>query len=223
MANDAEALPAHIAMARLQEIYSRTAAFYDEVVAEKQATAKEMAIDLLVRQPGERFLEAGCGTGWALSRILRGTGIVNAYGVDLAPGMLAVARERLSKAGLTSPLILADARALPFRDASFDCLLTSYTLEVLSLADIRAVLVECQRVLSPGGRIVVVNLTEGEGSDAAMTDDWKRRYAIDPENFGGARPLHASSLLEEAGFVNLTRRYSGPDWPSEVVRAETPK
>ena len=42
--------------------------------------------------------------------------------------------------------------------------------------------------------------------------------ATDPGANGGARPLHSLALLREAGFVELTLRYVGPEWPSEVIR-----
>ena len=216
-------LPSAIDILRLQEIYDRTAAFYDEVVAEHQAKAKEQALELLARHPGERFLEVGCGTGWAFRRVLSRSGPTGALGIDAAPGMLAVAGRRLLEEheGGYPPLALADARALPFAAAAFDCLLTTYTLEVLPLQDITAVLQECLRVLRPGGRLVAVNLTEGEGEDAAVTEEWKRGYAADPEYFSGSRPLLLSGLIERAGFRDVRRQYSGHGrgWPSEIISA----
>jgi hypothetical protein len=52
-----------------------------------------------------------------------------------------------------------------------------------------------------------------------MTDDWQQRFLADPEAFGGARPLLASQMLLEAGFSDVSRRYVGPEWPSEVLLA----
>jgi demethylmenaquinone methyltransferase/2-methoxy-6-polyprenyl-1,4-benzoquinol methylase len=216
-----EPLPNPLDVARLGEIYSRTAAFYDGVVAGRQASAKLAALDLLDRTPGERFLEVGTGTAWALERLIARSGVEDAYASDVATGMLDVARQRLAGDG-GGPLLLADGRALPFAEAGFDCLLNTYTFEVLPAGDIAAVIDECLRVLRPGGRIAVVNLTDGEGADAAMTEDWKRRYADDPEFFGGARPLHLQPMLEAHGFERVTRRYVGPDWPSEVLLAYRP-
>jgi len=180
-----------------------------------------VAIARLDRRPGERFLEVGVGTGWAFARVVGASGAGGAFGVDVAAGMLAVARRRLrDEAGLAqAPLLLADARALPFPDAAFDCLLSSYTLEVLSRRDMALVLAECRRVLRPSGRVVLLNLTEGEGEDAAFTDDCKRRFAADAEAFGGARPVRLAPLLEELGFRDVRRRYVGGEWPSELLLA----
>lgn len=210
-----EPLSNPLAIERLAEIYSRTAAFYDGLVAGHQARAKLTALEMLARQPGERLLEVGVGTGWAFSRIVARSGRDGAYGLEVSHGMLDVARQLEGAGGWG--LLLGDGRRLPFADARFDCLLNTYTFEVLPTADIAPMLDECRRVLRPGGRLVVVNLTEGEGQDAAMTDDWKRRYGDDPEFFGGARPLQLQPMLEQHGFVRVTRRYIGQEWPSEVL------
>ena len=213
-------LDSPIGVPRLQAIYDRTAAFYDAVVAAPQAKAKLEAIALLARRPGERFIEVGVGTAWAFARVVAASGAEGVIGLDVAPGMLAVARRRLTEeTGAHSPLLLADARRLPLADAAFDCLLCTYTLEVLPAADAETVLAECRRVLRPGGRAVFLNLTPGEGADAAFTDDWQRHFAVDPERFGGARPIRAAPLLRKAGFRDVSRGYVGGDWPSELLVA----
>lgn len=136
--------------------------------------------------------------------------------------MIDVARTRLRSEGAGQPeLVLGDLRGLPFADQEFDCLLCTYTLEVLPEPVIYQALAEMRRVLRAGGRLVIVDLTEGEGGDAAMIENWKQRYARDPEFFGGARPLRLLPLLEASGFYQAERRYSGhgAGWPSEVVLA----
>lgn len=157
---------------RLQEIYSRTAAFYDQVVAEHQAAAKELAIEMLKREAGERFLEVGLGTAWALVRIIRESGAERVFGIEAASGMLDVARERLRSEGTgLQELSLGGLRSLPFAAESFDCLLCTYTLEVLPQAVINQALSEMRRVMRCGGRLVVADLTEGEGEDAAIIEE----------------------------------------------------
>lgn len=258
-------LPNPLDVARLGEIYSRTAAFYDEIVAERQSGPKLEVLRQLNRQPGEPFLEVGVGTAWAFAHLIAESGPANAYGLDVATGMLDVARQHLSEPApvpslepdsghceeasadaaisrppetsrnpleavdpsladepLHTPFLLADARHIPVPDATFDCLLNTYTFEVLATPDIAPVLDECLRILKPGGRLAVVNLTDGEGPDAAMTEDWKRRYQNDPEFFGGARPIHLQPMLEARGFTNVTRTYVGPHWPSEILLARRP-
>lgn len=216
-------LPNPLGVARLGVIYSNTAAFYDGLVAEKQAAAKLKAVDLLQRQVGERFLEVGAGTGWAFAHIVQASGVQGAYALDVAPGMLAVARDALAVQGIASPaLLLGDGRALPFADAAIDCILNSYTFEVLPEHAIPGLIDETLRVLRPSGRAVIVNLTDatdGGEADEAMIQDWKQRYVTDPEYFGGARPLQLAPMLAAHGFEVVSRSYVGPDWPSEVILA----
>ena len=216
-----------LSVARLGEIYTRTAAFYDGLVAQKQASAKLAAIEILARHPGETFLEVGAGTGWAFERIVTATGAKNACGLDVALGMLEVARDVLeSISGGPASLLLGDGRSLPFADCSIDCMLNSYTFEVMAAPDIAAMLDDMLRVLQPGGRAVIVNLTDatnGGAEDEAMIRDWLDRYKADPEYFGGARPLQLSEMLRAHGFESVTRRYVGPDWPSEVLLAYRPR
>ena len=215
-----------LSVARLGEIYSRTAAFYDGLVAGKQANAKLAAIQVLDPRPEEWFLEIGVGTGWAFRRIVGGSSIYKAYGLDVARGMLEVARDALAGTTSTLPSLLqGDGRQLPFPDESFDCVLNAYTFEVMAEPDIAAMLDDMLRVLRPGGRAVIVNLTDatdGGTEDEAMIRDWKARYDADPEFFGGARPLQLTEMLRAHGFASITRRYVGPEWPSEVLLAIRP-
>jgi ubiquinone/menaquinone biosynthesis C-methylase UbiE len=211
-----ETLASPIDIPRIARIYDQTAAFYDSVVAAQQAGPKLVALEVLARQRGERVLEVGVGTAWAFEKLIEASGSDGAVGVDVAMGMLEVARQRVAGASLMQ----ADALLLPFDDAAFDCLLCSYTLEVLPGEAMLPALREFHRVLCGGGRVVLCNLTDGEGeADAAMTQDWRKRFVGDPEALGGARPLHAASMLSDAGFVGVTRRYVGPEWPSEVLAA----
>jgi ubiquinone/menaquinone biosynthesis C-methylase UbiE len=216
------AVPSEVDQPRLAEIYTRTAAFYDEVVAQHQARAKEIAIEMLGWQPGVRLLEVGTGTGWLLERLLKARVADLVTGIDVSEGMLEVARLRLRATGASVPgLMLADATRLPFRDETFDCLLCTYTLEVLPAKIIPRALAEMRRVLKRGERLVVADLTEGEGDDASFVEDWRQRYEADPDYFGGARPVVLSPLLEAAGCDLLERRYSGhgAGWPSEILLA----
>ena len=215
-----------LSVARLGEIYTRTAAFYDGLVADKQASAKLTAIGILDRRRGEHFLEVGTGTGWALQRIIASSGIERAYGLDVAAGMLEVARDAVPALTHATPaLLIGDGRRLPYPEASIDCVLNTYTFEVMAEPDIAAMLDDMLRVLRPGGRAVIVNLTdatEGGEQDDAMIEDWKTRYEADPEFFGGARPLQLSEMLRTHGFVSISRLYVGPEWPSEVLLAFRP-
>lgn len=104
------------------------------------------------RIQGKRVLEIGCGTGSLLTEMLqRG---YKAYGVDASPRMLAQARKKLAAAGFAGRIIQAQIQHLPFPDNSFETVISTFPTEYI--ADLN-VLNEIQRVLYPGGRLVVVD------------------------------------------------------------------
>jgi ubiquinone/menaquinone biosynthesis C-methylase UbiE len=93
---------------------------------------------------GKDALEVGCGTGLILARVAEQAR--RAEGVDLSPGMLALAERR----GLT--VREASATALPYPDASFDVV---YSFKVLAhVPEIERALAEMARVCRPGGYVL---------------------------------------------------------------------
>ncbi len=107
---------------------------------------------VLPRIQGKRVLEVGCGTGTLLVTLLqRG---YRASGVDASPAMLGQARRKLAKAGFEGRVIQAQAQRLPFPDDSFDTVVSTFPTDyILKLETLQ----EIQRVLYPGGRLVVVD------------------------------------------------------------------
>lgn len=115
-------------------------------VANRRPT--RLALSLLAARPGERVLDAGCGTGAALAALLAQTA-VTASGVDPSPTMLAAARRRL---GPRVELAEVAIEALPFADGAFDAALA---LNVLYFAGSDGAMIrQLHRVLRPGGRLV---------------------------------------------------------------------
>ena len=99
----------------------------------------------------EDVLEVGAGAAQC-SRWLRSQG-VSAIATDVASGMIAAAAELDRRTGIDVPAVVADARALPFADASFDVVFTAFGA-IPFLADAQRVHTEAARVLRPGGRWV---------------------------------------------------------------------
>src|SRR5215472_8679277 len=109
------------------------------------------ATQRLWAQPGERVLDIATGTGWTARNVARAGAQVVA--IDIATELLNAA-EALS--ALTTPPIdfqPADAEALPFADASFDAVIS--TFGIMFAGDPQQASSEAARVCRPGGRLVV--------------------------------------------------------------------
>ncbi len=120
------------------------------------AIGAPLAADLLslaALRPGERVLDVACGTGVVArlaSQQVGDTGTV--VGLDVNPGMLAVARSAMPP-GLPVEWHEASAEAMPLPDASFDVVLCQMGLQFMP--DKPAALREMRRVLAHGGRLVL--------------------------------------------------------------------
>jgi demethylmenaquinone methyltransferase/2-methoxy-6-polyprenyl-1,4-benzoquinol methylase len=107
---------------------------------------------------GGRALDVCCGTGdFALELARQGASVV--VGVDFSREMLALAARKAQMAGLGSRVQwqLADALELPFPDGAFLCATSGFSLR--NVDDVGRALREMARVVAPGGRVAVLELT----------------------------------------------------------------
>ncbi len=81
-------------------------------------------------------------------------------------------------------------------DSSFDCFVSTYVLDLLSEADIRRLMAEAHRILSPGGRVGLVSLTWGRIPLARLVSRlWRAVHRATPRLVGGCRPLRLMDYL----------------------------
>ena len=141
--------------------YGRWAPIYDLVFGKVFARGRSAAVEVADRIGG-RILEVGVGTGLSLPAYERSTRLV---GIDISEPMLAKARERVRRLGLSNveALSVMDAERLDYPDASFDVVVAQYV--VTAVPDPEAALDEFARVLKPGGEIV---LTSRIGADKGL-------------------------------------------------------
>jgi ubiquinone/menaquinone biosynthesis C-methylase UbiE len=102
------------------------------------------ALDLAQLGGREWVLDVGCGNGLHLGDLSRREHRGLVCGTDLSPGMLTGARSRSAAA-----LLAGDAQAMPFGDATFDCVLAMHMLYHVPNRDLA--IAEMRRVLRPGG------------------------------------------------------------------------
>jgi demethylmenaquinone methyltransferase / 2-methoxy-6-polyprenyl-1,4-benzoquinol methylase len=149
-----------------------------------------------VVRPGDRVLDGCCGTGdLAVAALRAGAGEVT--GLDFSPRMLERARRKSSEV----TWVEGDLLALPFPDGSFDVATVGFG--VRNVGDLERGLTELARVLVPGGRLGILEITTPTGVLAPFYRVWFDRIV----------PLLGKLLKGGAAYSYLpasVRRFPGP-------------
>jgi len=203
----------------VRSMFDRIAPVYD--VMNRLMTAgldrrwRGLTVEAVVR-PGARVLDACCGTGDLAVAAEREGGLVT--GLDFSGEMLARARRKSA----TIAWVQGDLLALPFGDGAFDAATVGFG--VRNVADLRAGLLELRRVLRPGGRLAILEITQPRGPLTPFFSLWFDRivpllgralpggkaYTYLPASvrrFPGAEDLAA--LIDESGFEGARFRLFG--------------
>lgn len=136
---------------RVRAIYERTASTYDRAIGLVERLLLAGGRQRLCGEATGDVLEIAVGTG---RNIPYYSTDIRLTGIDISPAMLAFARERAAMLGRTVDLQIADAQALPFPDDAFDTVVSTLTL--CTIPDERRAIIEAQRVLRPGGHLLLL-------------------------------------------------------------------
>jgi demethylmenaquinone methyltransferase/2-methoxy-6-polyprenyl-1,4-benzoquinol methylase len=176
---------------------------------------RRLTVEAVV-QPGARVLDACCGTGDLAIAAEREGGIVT--GLDFSSEMLVRARRKSD----TIEWAQGDVLSLPYENASFDAVTVGFG--VRNVADLGAGLHELRRVLRPGGRLAILEITQPRGALKPFFSLWFDRivpllgrvlpggkaYTYLPASvrrFPGAEDLAA--LIDATGFEGTSFRLFG--------------
>ncbi len=167
-----------------------------------------------VVSPGDRVLDACCGTGDLAAAACR-AGAGEVTGLDFSPRMLE--RARAKQQAVT--WVEGDVLALPFADGDFDSATVGFG--VRNVSDLPAALGELRRVLRPQGRVGILEITTPTGVLAPFYRLWFDRVVplLGKALRGGAAytylpasvrrfpgPAELAGLLEQAGFADVSYR-----------------
>lgn len=146
-----------------------------------------------------RVLEIGIGSG--LNLPFYGPGVAEVIGLDPSASLLRMAGEQAAGSGIEIRLLEGSAEAIPLEDASFDTVLTTWTL--CSIRDANAALAEIRRVLKPTGNLLFVE--HGSAPDVGVARWQDRLTPLWKLIAGGChlnRPIEV--LIRHAGFEIAT-------------------
>jgi demethylmenaquinone methyltransferase/2-methoxy-6-polyprenyl-1,4-benzoquinol methylase len=183
----------------VQRMFDRIAPVYDAMnrvmTAGLDRRWRRVTVDEVVR-PGDRVLDACCGTGdLALAARGRATDVV---GLDFSERML----ERARAKSRDVEWVQGDVLALPFDDASFDAVTVGFG--VRNVDDLDAGLRELRRVLRQGGRLGILEITQPRGVLAPFYRLWFDRVV----------PALGKVLPGGSAYTYLpasVRRFPGPE------------
>lgn len=183
----------------VRSMFDRIAPVYDPMnrlmTAGLDRRWRRLAAEAVVR-PGDRVLDACCGTGDLALAAERAGGRVT--GLDFAPQML----ERARRKSRTITWVEGDLLALPFADGSFEAATVGFG--VRNVPELERGLGELARVLAPGGRLAILEITTPRGALAPFYRLWFDRVV----------PLLGRALRGGDAYAYLpasVRRFPDPD------------
>lgn len=179
--------------------------WYDPVV--RWTTRDRVFRASLVQQadlrPGQRVLDAGCGSGTLALAMKRAQPRASVTGLDGDPAILKLARQKAAGAGAEITWVEGRVDALPFPDAAFDRVVSSLVFHHLDRPTKLAALREIRRVLAPGGEFHLADW--GRAANFLMRAAFLPVQLLDGfvttrDNIRGDLPR----LMREAGFDTVT-------------------
>jgi ubiquinone/menaquinone biosynthesis C-methylase UbiE len=192
---------------------------YDPMLWLLRADAsKRPLIEQAQIKSGFRVLDIGCGTGSLAVMIKKMHPDADVVGVDPDPAAIAVSERKARRRGLSIKLDRGFADHMPYADASFDRVFSSFMFHHLAADEKAATLAEIRRVLKPGGSLHLLDFTHAHGS-GEHEPLIHRRGAV-AERIEG----RMTSLMDDAGLANATEVARGKNifGPIAYYRAANP-
>jgi ubiquinone/menaquinone biosynthesis C-methylase UbiE len=174
------------------------------------------ALDKFGFHGSERFLDVGCGTGWAVRQAAKNLPDGEAFGIDISPLMVRKASS-LSHTVTNTRFSQANAESIPYDANYFDSILCTFSFH--HYRDPLAALGEIRRVLNKNGTLVIVDSARNVSLAIWMQDRWRRylershvRYYTVDEMKGLLEKSSfdiKSDVITENGFLKFGKIFTG--------------
>jgi ubiquinone/menaquinone biosynthesis C-methylase UbiE len=196
--------------------------FFDPIVrvTTRESRVKQMLIEQVALRPRHRLLDIGCGTATLAIALARACPDAEVHGIDGDRKILAIARDKVSRAGVHVTLHEGLAWELPFDDASFDRAVSSLTFHHFDRRGKQRTLAAIRRVLRPDGELHIADWGRAHGIGmrlAFVGVQLLDGFATTNDSVTGKLP----AFLREADFrdVEETRRLRTPLGTMSLYRA----
>ena len=211
-------MDARVSQSEIPQVYDSLSKTYDIWGKLAETRARNRALELAEVHDGQRILEAAVGTGLAFFEIVQRNPNGTNVGIDISPGMLIKAEQRLFPlTDANYQLKIGNAFCIEEETEHFDLLVNSYMFDLIAFNEMDSVLTEFKRVIKKDGKLVLTNMTMGETFGSGI---YSVIYRMSPKLFGGCRGVRLSKKLQQNGFKVITREYHQQLlFPSEVILA----
>ena len=188
---------------------NHVAKIYDPVIETlsfgRERAFRQRTLEHMPLTPQARVLDVGCGTGTLtleIARRLVAPGEV--VGIDAAPRMIEVAREKLQQEPLPARFEVGVAESLDFADADFDQVVNSMFTHHIDTELKQRAFAEMFRVLRPGGILVTADVDRPTTAWGWLTG-WSARYLLVQKELEDNLRGDLPRLMSEAGFSQVER------------------
>ncbi|MEW5822314.1 MAG: bifunctional demethylmenaquinone methyltransferase/2-methoxy-6-polyprenyl-1,4-benzoquinol methylase UbiE [Cyanobacteriota bacterium] len=208
----------------VRTLFDKIAPVYDllnDIISLKQHKRwKKEAINIIDIKTGDKILDLCCGSGDVSQLIMENSpDNIEIFAVDFSESMIEKAHEKLQNFNNVK-IICADAMSLPFEKESFDCIIISFGFR--NLENLSKSLLEMNRVLKPGGTMVILDFGKPEKYVFKVIFDIYfntcvpiigkifnnyNEYAYLPASIKiYPSPSSLIELISEAGFINVSNK-----------------
>jgi len=164
----------------------------------REQLLRRMTVELAGVKIGDTVLEVGCATGTLTLAAKQAAGSSGqVFGIDIIPGMIEVSQRKAAQANAEVTFKVGSIDSIPFPDSHFDEVLCSFMIFHMSDKTRRKGIAEIQRVLKPGGRLLLLDL-------ALPPHPFQRWIARTLLGFSADDDLlNLIPLMEASGFTDM--------------------